>query len=284
VALHHVQSVTRPATLEEAWGEKEKWGKAARFLGGGIDVVLYTPPSVESLIDLTGLGLSGVTQDVAGITIGATTTMTEAIESSEIRAYAHAFLIDVLKEVASPLQRNVATFGGTLGSAHPWSDVIPALLVLDATLILYDGAERTAGLEQFLADRARGRGTGPIICGIRIPRALESSRGAHAAFTRTAFDVATLNVSCVAPAGKSRWSDLRIAVGGTPGLATRLRDVESAAVREAMSEEGIADAAASAVNARDDARASGEYRRTVARALVARCLRRISEEPEGNVG
>ena len=282
MAVHHVKSVIRPATREEAWAEKEKCGKAARFLAGGIDVVLYTPPSVDSLIDLTGLGLSGVTQDAAGIKIGAMTTMTEAIESPEIRAYANGFLIGVLKQVASPLQRNVATFGGTLGSAHPWSDVIPAFLVLDATLILYDGNERTAGLEQFLA--GGGQGTGPIICGIRIPRALESSRGAHEAFTRTMFDVATLNVSCLAAIGESGWSDLRIAIGGTPGLATRLRDVEDAAVREKMEGGDIADAAAASIDARDDVHASGKYRRTLARALVAECLREIAEGSEGSAG
>ncbi|MFC2078086.1 FAD binding domain-containing protein, partial [Candidatus Bipolaricaulota bacterium] len=273
MALHQIQSMIRPSTLKEAWKAKGELGESARFVGGGIDVVLYAPSPVTTLIDLAGLGLSGVQKDASGLVIGGTATMTEALESAAVKAYAGGFLIRVLKEVASPLQRNAATFGGTLGSAHPWSDVIPALLVLDAELDVYDGSERTIGLESYL--EGRGDRTVPIICAIRLPGELGTSKGAFATFTRTAFDVGLLNVACVGSIGGGAWKDVRIAVGGTPGLAKRLRGVEERLMGSATDDEMIDDAsaaAADAIDARDDMRASGEYRRALARALVGRCL------------
>lgn len=282
MALHQIQSMIRPSTLKEAWKAKAEQCESARFLGGGIDVVLYTPSSVTTLIDLAGLGLSDVREDVSGLMIGGTTTMTEAIESAAVKAYAGAFLIRVLKEVASPLQRNAATFGGTLGSAHPWSDVIPALLVLDAELDVYDGSDRAIGLEAYL--EGRGNDVAPIICAIRLPGELRPARGAFATFTRTAFDVGLLNVACVGSIDGGAWKDVRIAVGGTPGLAARLRGVEKglvgSAADDALIEEASA-AAADAIDARDDLRASGEYRRILARTLVGRCLAEISEGSTG---
>jgi CO/xanthine dehydrogenase FAD-binding subunit len=282
VALHHVQTVTRPTTLEQAWREKTDRGKSARFVGGGIDVVLYAPPYVHTLIDLSGVALRGISKEDAGISIGAATTMTEAIESPELRRYADGFLVGVLKGVASPLQRNVATFGGTIASAHPWSDVIPALLVLDAELLVYDGTETRLGLEGLLA--GRGKGEAPLICRIILPKELRDIRGAFETFTRTAFDVATLNVACAGRIGVGRWSDVRIAVGGRPGLGKRLRDIEEVLEGAEVSEasiSGAAEAAADAIDAHDDVRASAAYRRTLAEVLVGRALRRIAEGADG---
>jgi CO/xanthine dehydrogenase FAD-binding subunit len=282
VALHHVRSVLRPTTLEEAWKEKRERGASARLVGGGIDVVLYSGPSVTALIDLGKLGLAGVREETRGIRIGATTTMTEAVESPLLAGYAGGLLIRALKQVASPLQRNLATFGGTIGSAHPWSDVIPALLVLDAELIVYDGSERTVPLEGFLGDR-RARGA-PIICAIRLPSALRSSKGAFVSFTRTGFDVPLLNVACLGTVDGGEWTDVRIAIGGTPGLATRLPDVERGLAGEPAAGGAIdaaAESAAAAIDARDDARASAGYRRSLARVLVGRCLTEIVEGSPG---
>lgn len=278
MALHHVRDVIRPLTLEEAWQRKLEHGPAARFLGGGIDVVLYAPPTVSTLIDLEGLDLSGVREDASWISIGAMTTMTEAIESATLGRYASGFLVRVLKAVASPLQRNLATFGGTLGSAHPWSDVIPALLVLEAELAIYDGSERTVALGTYLDERKAGES--PVIRAIRLPKGSESARGAFASFTRTGFDVPLLNVTCLAVVGEGAWKDVRIAIGGTPGLAKRRRDVEEELVGRPIRVEGIAAAArsaADAIDARDDVRASAGYRRRLARALVERCLLEIVE-------
>ncbi len=284
MGLDQVEAILRPTTRKEAWDLKMERGTAARFLGGGIDLALFAPATVTSLIDLGALDLSSICEDAGGLRIGATTTLTEGIESLEVAVYAGGFLRDVLRQVAAPLHRNVATFGGTLASAHPWSDVIPALLVLDAQLVIFDGAERCLSLESFYEQRrAVGRS---LICAIRLPATPGGGRGEFISYTQTVFDVGMLNVACFGSVDDRRWSDVRISIGATPRLATRLRSVEGDLVGEAIDEEGIVEAgkaAATAIAARDDRRAGARYRETLAARGVERCLRRIGERPKGEV-
>jgi CO/xanthine dehydrogenase FAD-binding subunit len=281
--LRQARAVVRPTTLDEAWRAKGEHGDAARFLGGGVDLALLLPSDVTALIDLSELDLSYVRTDKEHLRIGGTTTMTSAIESPLVGAHAEGFLRDVLRKVASPLQRNLATLGGAVARAHPWSDVIPALLVLDAELLLYDGSENTLTLEAFL--EARGESGVPLITEIRLPRIPEASRGTFAKFSRTAFDVGMLNVACLGAIEDGKWSRVRIAIGGTPGLAARLHGVEKLLEGNPPDVAQIKSAASSAsdaIDARDDRRASAAYRRALARELVGRCLLEIAGFPEGH--
>lgn len=272
-----IREYLRPASLEEAWAAIAQCGSAASPVGGGIDVRLYATPNTTTLVDLAGLGL-GYVRDAHGLAIGATTTFTEILESTPAKGYLDGILVDVLERVASPLQRNVGTVGGTLGSAHPWSDVIPLLLVLDAALLLYDGRERVLPLEEYLAARASAER--PLIVEVRLPMPPPSSMGAFEAFTRTGFDVSILNCACLVSAEAGRCRAARIAVGGTPALATRLPAVERALTDAPLDDptiDRIAALAGETIDARDDRRASAEYRRDLARVGLSRCLRRISE-------
>lgn len=281
MVLTHIRGYVRPASAEEAWAALAERGKAAKAIGGGIDVLLYATREITTLVDLADLGLSYV-RDGDEMAIGATTTFTEIIESPLARKHLNGILIEVLKKVASPLQRNLATIGGTLGSAHPWSDVIPLLLVLDAEVAVYDGEARTLALAEYFTVRANGER--PLITEVRLPVPPAGSACAFEEFSRTGFDVATLNCACFVTLDSGRCETVRIAVGGTPALATRRETVEAALVGGLLDDETIDRIAALAgetIEARNDRRASAAYRRDLARVGVSRCLRRIGEKLGG---
>ena len=272
-----IREYIRPTTVEEAWAVLAERGRAARAVGGGIDVHLFRVQEASALVDLTSIDLAYVRAD-GGLAIGATTTFTEILESSEGAAYLGGILVEVLEQVASPLQRNQGTIGGTIGSAHPWSDVIPLLLVLDAELTVYDGQQRQTPLARYLADRSTG--ARPLIVEIRLPAASRGDGCAFEAFTTTGFDVAILNCAAYAVLDGGRCEIARVAVGGTPALAGRLFAVEEMLVDAPLDEAAIERAAektAEAIDARDDRRATADYRRTLARVGVTRCLRRIAQ-------
>ena len=274
MALTHVRSVARPSTLGEAWNEKAARGEAARFFGGGIDVVLFTPPTVHTLIDLAGLDLRGVSQAGGGLEIGALTTMSDALHSPAVEAFANGYLGQVLRRVASPLQRNLGTLGGTIASAHPWSDVIPALLALDAELRIFSGESRSIRLEEFLADRAAC--CEAIIEAILLPMGAGERVATYHSFTRTAFDISLLNVACSAHVDQGVWRDVRVVVGGRPGLAARQTSVEvrlEGAKPADLDLAAVARDASEQVDVRDDIRASAAYRRTLVDTLLLRCLK-----------
>lgn len=281
MVLTHIRDYLRPTSTEEAWDTLAERGKGAKPIGGGIDVLLYATPETTTLVDLGELGLSYV-RDEDGLAIGATTTFAEMIESPLARGHLGGILIEVLERVASPLQRNLATIGGTLGSAHPWSDVIPLLLVLGAEAVVYDGQERTLPLTEYLAARATGKR--PLITEVRLPAALDGSGCAFEEYSSTGFDVAVLNCACFAALASGRCATVRIAVGGTPRLATRLPAVEEELTGAALDDatiDRVAALAGEAIDARDDRRATAGHRRDLARVGVSRCLRRIGRELGG---
>jgi len=104
----------RPDDLKEALTLLQQGGKTARVIGGGIDLALHLPPDVTALIDLSRLPLSSIEASSDGITIGATATMTEVLEHPAIASYLNGVIVTTLRQVASPLLRNLATIGGTL--------------------------------------------------------------------------------------------------------------------------------------------------------------------------
>jgi carbon-monoxide dehydrogenase medium subunit len=279
VALHHVRTVTRPHSVEEAWAERVEHADETRFLAGGIDLVLYTPPTVAALIDLSGLGLVGVHRDGDAVVMGAMASLTDILESPAVREIAGGFLAEVFRRVASPLQRNLATLGGAVARAHPWSDVVPALLVLGAGLDVYDGRRRRVDLESFY--KARAEATPPLVLAVRLPVGKLEGTAAFEKFPRTAFDVGALNCACFLSADREQ---ARLAIGGTPALARRLPGTEemlSGRTLDPATIQAVAEAAAAEIDARDDRRASGSYRRTLAEVGTRRCLERIAEKLEG---
>ena len=116
-----------------------------------------------------------------------------------------------------------------------------------------------------------------------LPVAMEGAGGAYGSTTRTAFDVSLLNVACVGSTDGGAWQDVRLAIGGTPALARRLRGVEETMAGANVTETSIAEAAdavSAAIDARDDLRASAEYRRELAAVLVRRCLSEVAGRSE----
>ncbi len=272
MGVHQLERIACPTSVEEAWEVRTREAATSRFLAGGVDLVLYAPPSVTTLIDLSRLGIGAISRDGDDLVIGAMATLTDVLESGPVRDVAGGFLATVLRRVASPLQRNLATFGGAVVRAHPWSDVVPALLVLDAQLDAFDGAKTSLGVGQIAA---RADSVSPLVVAVRIPGAARPRRAAFEKFTRTAFDVAILNCACSAVVEDETWRDVRVAVGGTPAVARRLPGVESMLEGRRGDEGGAAaasHAAALEIDARDDRRASAGYRRRLTEVGVARCL------------
>jgi len=275
--VNNIREVLRPDSVAAAWTARQENPSASRYLAGGIDLTLFSPAGVTCAIDLAGLGLSAIGRTDGKLAIGATATLTQIRESEAVAEFADGFLCDVLGKVASPLQRNLATIGGTIASAHPWSDVVPALLVLDAQLVMYDGMERSVPIHEYLADR--GQAAVPLIVAVQIPQPGNEVRAAYETFARTAFDVGMLNCACALETVDGVCHAARIAVGGTPALAQRVAAAEGALVGQPLNPERIhaaALAAREAVAVRDDIRATAAYRRRLVPVIVTRCLQRIA--------
>lgn len=267
--LNHITAYERPATIAEAFAAV---AGGAVPVSGGTDVILHTRRGPTTLVDLTGLPLAGIERKDDTIVVGATTTLTEMLHHPETASVANGVIEHMLGEVGSPLLRNVATIGGHVARGR-LSDVIPVLLALDATIQFHDGSDQSEDLAGFYA-RA-GHREPLIVTGVTIPVPHAPSAAAFRKFSRTRFDLAILNAACRVDLDGGTVTAARIVVGETPALGASLAECEDALNGGSLDEPAIdrcATIAADAVPARDDDRATAEYRRALATVLVRRCL------------
>ncbi|MBN1857794.1 FAD binding domain-containing protein [Candidatus Bipolaricaulota bacterium] len=275
MGLPHVTSIVRPSSVEAALNLLKNGNGAARLLAGGVDIVRQPPSGDITLVDVSALPLRdiAVTEDGQAISIGATATLTEIMESKLIVNLYHGELIAMLGRVASPLLRNLATIGGSIGSSHPWSDIHCLLLALGAKVEVYDGSYRTVDLAD-IAPRPR---QDQLFTRVLIPIHGNGTAVAFETFSLTKFDVAMLNCACSISIVAGKVVAARVVAGGTPARASRIHAAEERLLGtelDAASIQHATDAAVSDTGLRDDVRASAEYRRVLLKTGIRRCLLR----------
>lgn len=276
--MTNVQAYQRPTSMEEAWRLLKEGGESAKLLGGGVDVALFAPPRVSTLIDVSMFVNRTIELRDDELVVGAGVTLTELLESPLTGDYSGGIVIDTLRQVASPLLRNAATVGGALAGTHPWSDVITLFLCLGACVTQYAGELRSVSLEELLEQR--GIIDRSIITEVALPVPVGRTFASFEKFIRTGFDVGMLNCACRLTITDSGCEGVRIVFGGTPDIGHRLEVVEKALTGKELDRaaiESAAELAAEVIPARDDMRDSADYRRTLAAAGVRRCLMRIAQ-------
>src|SRR3954465_3258170 len=104
-----------PTTVSQAVGLLNQLGPGGKIVAGGSDIVGGIlkdwvqgkgMPLPSALVDLTAIpDLKGISAGGGGLTIGATTTLSELIESADVQKVA-PLLAEAAKTIASPLIRN----------------------------------------------------------------------------------------------------------------------------------------------------------------------------------
>lgn len=182
---------------------------------------------------------------------------------------------------ANPGIRRIATLGGNVGATgFAASDLVPALLAADATVVLATGDGLHAlPMADFLAARD-GSGPGGLILRVEIPRT--PRRSAHARLPmRKAGDYPCAIVSVSANLTGGTFADLRIAVGAVEPTARRWTSLEAhltglpadPARAEAAARQSVAE-----FTARDAVDAPGWYRLSVLPVLLRRALTQLQAE------
>src|SRR3954453_23803181 len=142
----------RPGSIAEAI-ELLAADDGARALAGGqtlINVMKARAGSPDGLVDLNGLEeLKGMELGADGpLELGAMTTYTEIVESSEARA--RPILADVCAQIADVQVRNRGTIGGNICTNDPTYHLPPLLAALDAQMTIQGaGGERTVPAAEF---------------------------------------------------------------------------------------------------------------------------------------
>src|SRR3954466_5448066 len=163
----------RPASLAEAI-ELLAENDGARALAGGqtlVNVMKARAGSPDALIDLAAIAeLKGIELGGDGtLQIGAMTTYTEIVTSSEARA--RPILGEVCAQIADVQVRNRGTIGGNACTNDPTNHLPPLLAALGATFVVQgaDGARDVPAEQFFLGVYLTAVAPGELLTKIRIP-------------------------------------------------------------------------------------------------------------------
>jgi xanthine dehydrogenase small subunit len=256
----------------------------AVIVAGGTDVGLWVTKQHRTLpvtVSLDAVAdMADVEQTTDTIRIGSGVTYQDALPVLE-RHYPD--FGSLIRRIGSRQIRNRGTIGGNIANASPIGDTPPALLALDAALVLRRGdVRRQVKLDDFFTGYRRTvLGAGAFIerIDVPLPRPGEMFR-CYKVSKR--FDQ---DISAVCAAFRLRLedgivSDIRIGIGGMAATPVRVHKVEQAIIGQAWSEATVLKAQAlmdEALSPLSDMRASAAYRRTVARNLLLKCFLETSE-------
>jgi carbon-monoxide dehydrogenase medium subunit len=124
----------KPASVADA--VKLLADPAAKALAGGqtfIPVLKQRLNQPSTVVDLAGLGLSGITVTATTVTIGATTTHVAVATSAEVKKAIPA-LASLASHIGDRAVRYRGTIGGSLANNDPTADYPSAVLALGATI------------------------------------------------------------------------------------------------------------------------------------------------------
>jgi len=265
-----------PQTIDEL-ADLLQENPAATLLAGGTDIGLWVTKQHKTLKRLvyTGRvkGLADIAVSDGVLDIGAAVTLSDAMPVLDSH---FPQLHDLFARFASPPIRNAGTLGGNVANGSPIGDSMPALLVLDAQLVLRKGgATRELPLDQFyLGYQENALAKGEFVERIRI-RLINDDIVLRSYKVSKRFDQ---DISAVCGAYLLRLdgdtvAEIRIAYGGLAAIPQRAVESERLLAGGAWNEDAVQRAMQALTKdfqPISDMRSTEKYRREVSRNLLYR--------------
>jgi len=251
--LLNVTEYHRPTALSEAVALLRVPTTRAAVIAGGTELVGRSDSRLQAVVDLSKLGLAGISVSGGRITIGAMTTLKELESDPAIRTLAGGLLARAAHLSAPATIRAAATLGGTLAGQKGGIEIPTVLLALGAKVTLATPGPMTLDMAQCV-ERGHQILTGAILTHVSI--AIDAgARGGLARVSRSPADLSIAFAAAVL-AGEQ----VRVALGGVspcPRLLANPADVAGEV---------------SAWDIMSDFRGSAEYRSWIAPVLARRAL------------
>jgi aerobic-type carbon monoxide dehydrogenase small subunit (CoxS/CutS family)/CO/xanthine dehydrogenase FAD-binding subunit len=271
-----IRSYHRPARVEEALALARQ---GALPLAGGTRL-LGRAVEVPNVLDLAALGLVGLEVDDGDLVMGALLTLQDVIESPLAYPATGGLLPEACRtQSVSRMIREMATLGGEAVAADRDSEVVAALLALNAVFVIsHPDAPVESPALRFLKNPAEDLAGGGIVRSIMIPGAPEGTALERVAALPSAPPL--LSVAVTISFSGDHCGRCRIALTGLETPPARVLEAEArveGTVADDKALEKCIEQILQRAPFREDAHAPASYRRAIARPLALRALRKAIE-------
>lgn len=272
-----------PATIE-ALADLVAAHPQATLVAGATDVGLWVTKAMKRLNPVIHLGrieaLRAISDEGDHLRFGA---MAGHVDVRTALAALSPQLDELMRRFGGEQVRNAGTIGGNIANGSPIGDLPPALIALDATLVLARRLEgrlerRAIPLQSFFLDyRKQDRRPGEFVEAVLVPK-LADGMLFHASKVSKRFDE---DISAVCGAFRLTLGpdgligEARLAYGGMAGIPNRAAAAEAALIGRRWDDKAVTAAIAALpqdFTPLDDMRASAQYRLTIAGNLLRRFL------------
>ena len=276
IAAYH-----KPTTLVEAAALLAEDGRT--IIAGGTDL-LVNPRymvGVREVVDIRKLRLNYIGAENGWLHIGAGATMRTVAQQATLQRLANGILARGAAVCRSPNIRNMATLVGNIASALPSADTPPALLALNAEVVLVGtNGERVVPLDNFFVGPAQSVRERELISELRIPLAdCDDLRGGFYKIGRTAEDISMVNAAATLKIQGGTITRARLVLGAVAPVPLRVTRAEEALAGQLATEETFQRAAElvrDEVRPITDHRATAAYRRKMSVVAAVRALRQAA--------
>ena len=276
--MQHFQFYSAKSISDALYFLSEK-GDRTRIIAGGTDLIPRLrqenslPDFVLNVLEIERL--RGITELDHTLRIGATTPHTQLEESGLLQRSCPS-LVQAAASIGGPLIRNRGTIGGNIANASPAADLAPALLVMDAEVVLMSNkGTRVVALKDFFIGPGRTLlSPDELLVEISIP--LPKGNNIFLKLgRRQAMSLSVVNVAvCLEMEGRN-CREAKIAMGSVAATPIRYPRAENLLRDKEIDPELIAKCAGEAMAMSkpiDDQRATAWYRKQAGEVLLKRAL------------
>lgn len=281
---YNLENYYKPETMKQAVDLLSKFGKTAKVIAGGTDILPKRQCGVQfdtitHLIDISNLGLNYIKESKGNLCIGASTDINSIATASVFHSNPYYAFMEAAEAHSTNTVRNQATLGGNLCNASPCADLALPLLALSASVVIAGPkGNHTSQLDSFF--------TGPnctallpdeILQEIIIPNHQET---AGASFIKlrhhqTAVDMAVVNVATQLMFNEKRCQRAMIALGAVGPTSFLAKEAADILLGQTLSKKLIEQAARLAADRCapiNDNRATAAYRKEMVTVMVKNSL------------
>ena len=252
-------------SLDEAYVELIKNKK--NIILGGTSYLRMGNTNWNTAIDISNLNLRYISENDSYISLGAMTTFRDLEINPLLKTYFGEIFNTALKDIIGVQFRSNVTVGATVFSKYGFSDLIPALLALNAKVKLFNFGE--ISLENFLEEQNIRK---DILVEILIPKVKLQTSFKCVRKSKTDYSILNMAVSY------SKEKGITIAVGSRPTKALLAKNTMSLINSFSNLENSLTDAMKTISNeiiVDSNMRGSKSYRELLLAALLRKTIQEV---------